>query len=70
MSYCQTEAGLTAAARTLKAATARRMSANVSRNGIVNSTGMMTQSMERNEPGAFGVPGTSMAMMAAKRTTS
>ena len=46
------------------------MRENVSPNGSVNSTGMMTQSMGRKEPGASGVPGTSMAMMPAKSTIS
>ena len=69
-SYRARKGVLKASVNAQNPATARPMRAKVSQKGSVKSTGMMTQSMERNEPGAFGVPGTSMAMMAAKRTTS
>ena len=62
--------GLNAMAMAQNAITAKPIRAKVSQNGNVKSTGMMTQSIERKEPGASDVPGASMAMMPMKSTTS
>ena len=69
-SYRAMDGGLKAIAMAQKTNTASPMRANVSQKGSVNSTGMMTQSIERKDPGAVDVPGASMAMMPAKSTTS
>ena len=55
---------------TINETAARQINVYVTRNGRLNSTGMTTKSIGKNDAGASGVPNTSIAATPANKATS